>query len=170
MNEIFKCLTKYLYFVIKMENYSSDSSKRGKLRGGKVSVSINGGKYVEYKSAADASRGIGINTRIISKHKNKSNVVHPAEIYHNGDVYNLRFKGYEDKNESDDSNPKKIGRKVDLYLDGNKLIACKDITDACNKTGIAASTLMYNYYKSFDCDETKVVSPSGKGYYFKKQK
>ena len=93
-----------------MENYSSDSFKCGKPRGGKVSVSINGGKYVEYKSAADALRGIGINTRIISKHKNKSNIVHPAEIYHNGDVHNLRFEIYEDKNEFDDSNPRKIGR------------------------------------------------------------
>ena len=128
----------------------------GKLRNGKVSVSINGGKYVEYKSAADASRGIGINSRIISKHKNKANIVHPAQIYHNGNVYYVRFEGYEDKNEFDDSNPRNIGRKVDLYLDGNKLIACKDITDACNKTGIAASTFMYNYYKSFGCDETKV--------------
>ena len=164
------CLTKYLYFVIKMENYSSDSSKRGKPRGGKVSVSMNGGKYVEYESAADASKGVGIHPRITSKHKNKSNVVHPAEIYHNGDVYNLRFEGYEDKNKFDDSNPRKIGRKVALYLDGNKLIACKDITDACNKTGIAALTLMYNYYKSFGYDETKVVSPSGRVYYFKQQK
>ena len=79
-------------------------------------MSINGGKYVEYKSAADALRGVGIHPRIISKHKNKSNVVHPARIYHNGDVYDVRFEGYEDRNEFDDSNPRKIGRKVDLYL------------------------------------------------------
>ena len=153
-----------------MKNYSSDSSKRGKPRGGKVSVSMNGEKCVECESAADASRGVGIHPRIISKHNNKSNVVHPARIYHNGDVYDVRFEGYEDKNEFDNSNPSKIGRKVDLYLDGNKLIMCKDITDVCIKTGIAASTLMYNYYKSFGCDETKVVSPSGKVYYFKQQK
>ena len=153
-----------------MANCSSDSFKCGKPRGGKVSVSKNGGKYVEYKSAADASRGVGIHPRIISKHRNKSNVVHPARIYHNGDVYDVRFEGYEDKNEFDDSNPRKIRRKMDLYLDGNKLITCKDITDACIKTGIAASTLMYNYYKSFGCDETKVASPSGMVYYFKPQK
>ena len=132
-------------------------------------MSINGGKYVEYKSAADASRGIGIHSRIISKHKNKANVVHSAQIYYNGNVYYVRFEGYEDKNGFDDSNPRKIGRKVDLYLDGNKLIACKDITDVCHKIGIAASTFMYNYYKSFGCDETEVVSPSGKVYYFKLQ-
>ena len=47
-----------------------------------------------------------------------------------------RFEGYEDKNELDDSNPRKIGRKLELYLDGNELISYKGITDACEKTGI----------------------------------
>ena len=84
---------------------------------------------------------------MISKHKNKSNIVHPAQIYQDGNVYDIRFEGYEDKNEFNDSNPRKIGRKLDLYLDGDELINYKGITDACEKTGIAASTLMYNYYK-----------------------
>ena len=92
-----------------------DSKTNNKLRNGKVSISINGEKYVEYKSAAAASRTVGIHPRTISKHKNKSNVVHPAKIYQDGNVYDIRFEGYEDKNEFDDSNPRKIGRKLDLY-------------------------------------------------------
>ena len=60
-------------------------------------------------------------------------------------------------------------RKLDLYLDGDELISYKGITDACEKTGIASSTLMYNYYKSFGCDEVKVTAPDGKVYYFKPQ-
>ena len=45
----------------------------------------------------------------------------------NGNVYDVRFEGYEDKNEFDDSNPKKIGRKLELYLDGDELINYKGI-------------------------------------------
>ena len=105
----------------------------------------------------------------ISKHKNKSNVVHPARVYQDGNVYDIRFEGYEDKNEYDDSNPRKIGRKLELYLDGNELITYKGITDACEKIGITPSTLMYNYYKSFGSDEVKVTAPNGNVYYFKSQ-
>ena len=153
-----------------VEDIDDSSTKtNNKLRNGKVSISINGGKYVEYKSAAVASRAVGIHPRTISKHKNKSNVVHPAQIYQDGNVYDIRFEGYEDKNEFDDSYPRKIGRKLDLYLDGDELINYKGITDACEKTGIAASTLMYNYYKSFGSDEVKVTAPDGKVYYFKPQ-
>ena len=137
----------------------SNTKTNDKLRNGKVSISINGGEYVEYKS----------HPRTISKHKNKSNVVHPARVYQDGNVYDIRFEGYEDKNEFDNSNPRKIWRKLDLYLDGDELINYKGITDACQKTGIAASTLMYNYYKSFDSDEVKVTAPDGKVYYFKPQ-
>ena len=88
----------------------SNTKTNNKLRNGKVSISINGGEYVEYKSAAAASRAVGIHPRTISKHKNKSNVVHPAQIYQDGNVYDIRFEGYEDKNEFDDSNPRKTGR------------------------------------------------------------
>ena len=140
-----------------------------KLRNGKASISTNGEEYVEYKSAAAASRAVEIHPRTISKHKNKSNVVHPARVYQDGNVYDIRFKGYEDKNELDDSNPRKTGRKLELYLDGNELISYKGITDACEKTGITPSTLMYNYYKSFGSDEVKVTAPNGKVYYFKSQ-
>ena len=142
----------------------NDSKTNKKLRYGKVSISINGGEYVEYKSAAAASRAVGIHPRTISKHKNKSNVVHPARVYQDGNFYEIRLEGYEDKNEFDDSNPRKIGRKLELYLDGDELM-----TDACEKTGIASSTLMYNYYKSFGCDEVKVTNPNGKVYYFMPQ-
>ena len=142
----------------------SNTKTNNKLRNGKVSISINGGEYVEYKSAAAASRAVGIHPRTISKHKNN-----PAQIYQDGNFYDIRFEGYEDKNEFDDSNPRKIGRKLDLYLDGDELTNYKSITDACEKTGIAASTLKYNYYKSFGSDEVKVTAPDGKVYYFKPQ-
>ena len=149
----------------------SNTKTNNKLRNGKVSISINGGEYIEYKSVAAASRAVGIHPRTISKHKNKSNVVHPAQIYQDGNVHDIRFEGYEDKNEFDDSNPRKIGRKLDLYIDGDELISYKGITDVCvcEKTGIAASTLMYNYHKSFGCEETKVTALNGKVYYFKSQ-
>ena len=140
-----------------------------KCRNGKVSISTNGEEYVEYKFVAAASRAVGIHPRTISKHKNKSNVVHPARVYQDGNVYDIRFEGYEDKNEYDDSNPRKIGRKLDLYLDGNELITYKGITDACEKTRITPSTIKYNYYKSFGSDEVKVTAPNGNVYYFKSQ-
>ena len=85
------------------------------VRSKEVTMSLNGGIPITYKTISEASRKAGIPISTLYKYKIKSNVVHPITFNRNGNNYTLSFEGFENKDNVVIVNPRRLGRAITLY-------------------------------------------------------
>ena len=129
---------------------------------GAISIAIDEGAPINYKSIAEASYQTGIPTSKLARYKNKANVVHPIRVNNEGKLDTIRYEGFEDK-DSENKSSKKLGKSITLLVNGKDLVTYKTITEASKEIGISHDLIRYYRNKAYG-NNPKQMKSNGNTY------